>query len=245
MNINRAIPSELRYEEESPIVMSKSCKNDVEMAGMIAAHIRDGAAECEFLAWLEEHLASGGSITEYDIDIELTGWRKKAGKFIEPSFATIAGVNENGAIIHYRAAAETAKRLSSGDMLLLDSGGQYLDGTTDVTRTMHYGTPSDYQKEMFTRVLQGHIALDRMIFPTGTPGCLLDTFAREPLWKIGKNYIHGKFDLLILFMIFDLYSYVNRNGSWCWCWIECTRRTTAYFSSLRWTWFTSRDGCIE
>jgi Xaa-Pro aminopeptidase len=110
---------------------------------------------------------------------------------VDRSFPTIAGVNSNGAIIHYRAEESTCKLLTKNDMLLLDSGAQYEDGTTDVTRTIHMGTPSATQKEMFTRVLKGHIALDSQIFPSGTAGCQLDSFAREHLWAIGKDYIHG------------------------------------------------------
>ena len=113
------------------------------------------------------------------------------GLFLEPSFPTIAGVNSNGAIVHYSAVPATAKAVGVSDMVLLDSGGQYLDGTTDVTRTFHTGTPTPVQREMFTRVLKGHIAVDSRVFVQGTAGCQLDSYAREHLWAIGKDYIHG------------------------------------------------------
>ena len=113
------------------------------------------------------------------------------GMFLEPSFPTIAGVNSNGAIVHYRAVPETAKTVGLNDMVLLDSGGQYRDGTTDVTRTFHTGTPTPVQREMFTRVLKGNIAVDSRVFIQGTVGCHLDSYAREHLWAIGKDYIHG------------------------------------------------------
>ena len=111
--------------------------------------------------------------------------------FLEPSFPTIAGVNSNGAIVHYRAVPGSAKEVGRDDMVLLDSGGQYLDGTTDVTRTFHTGTPTPLQREMFTRVLKGHIGVDSRVFIQGTAGCQLDSYAREHLWAIGKDYIHG------------------------------------------------------
>eukprot|EP01038_Epipyxis_sp_PR26KG_P007198 gene7198-9823_t len=185
-----AVKDSIRFEATSPIIIMKACKNSMELLGMKSCHLRDGAAMVEFFSWLEEHLISK-TLTEVEIDHKVNEFRASFGMFLEPSFPTIAGVNENGAIIHYRAAEGTCKVLTNNDMLLLDSGGQYHDGTTDVTRTIHTGTPSDYQKEMFTRVLKGHIAVDSRVFPSGTPGCLLDSYAREALWAIGKNFIHG------------------------------------------------------
>jgi Xaa-Pro aminopeptidase len=133
------------YEKPSPIILMKACKNPVEIEGMKASHLRDGAAVVEFLSSLEKSLNQGKAITEYDIDQQLTATRASFNYFLEPSFATIAGVNENGAVIHYRASKHECKTLTKNDMLLLDSGGQYLDGTTDVTRTMHFGKPTDRQ----------------------------------------------------------------------------------------------------
>lgn len=178
-------------EKESPIVIQKACKNEAELYGMRQCHLRDGAAMAEFWSELEERLATGETITEVDVDTIVTGKRADDPMFLETSFDTIAGVSENGAIMHYRAVPETCKVVSTQDMMLLDSGGQYLDGTTDVTRTVHLGDPSSFQKEMFTRVLKGHIGIDSRIFPEGTPGCLLDAYAREFLWEIGLNFLHG------------------------------------------------------
>ena len=182
-----------RYEAESPVVLMKAIKNEAELKGMKACHYKDGAAMVEFFTWLENYLATdtiNQGISEYDIDIKLTEFRKSYGAF-DLSFPTIAGVASNGAIIHYRAQKDTCKILTSNDNILLDSGGQYYDGTTDVTRTFHTGTPSAYIKEMFTRVLKGHIGIDTRVFPTGTAGCLIDSFAREHLWSIGKDFLHG------------------------------------------------------
>jgi len=182
-------------DKESPVIVMKACKNDAELAGMRACHLRDGAAMAEFFAWLEEELASkeGQTVGEVEVDERVCLFRKQLSpeQWLEPSFPTIAGVNSNGAIVHYRAVAGSEKRLGSNDMMLLDSGGQYFDGTTDVTRTFHTGSPSAWQKQMFTRVLKGHIGLDSRVFPSGTAGCFLDSYAREHLWAVGKDYIHG------------------------------------------------------
>lgn len=190
--IYNAIPAAQRVEKESPVVLLKACKNTAELDGMRACHLRDGASVVEFLAHLEHKFyTENAQVSEVEIDEILTSTRAACPLFIEPSFPTIAGCNGNGAIVHYRAVKETCKMVSKNDMLLLDSGGQYVDGTTDVTRTFHFGTPSAHQKNMYTRVLKGHIALDRMIFPSGTSGCMLDSFARQHLWRGGKDYNHG------------------------------------------------------
>lgn len=188
--IYTSIPETQRFEKNSPIVLMKAKKNDAELLGMRACHLRDGAAMAEFMSWLEDELNTR-SVSEVEVDEKVTACRAAAGGFIEPSFPTIAGVNENGAIIHYRAVIDMCKQLTKNDMLLLDSGGQYEDGTTDVTRTIHTGTPSALQRELFTRVLKGNIAIDSRVFPAGTPGCLLDAYAREHLWAVGKDFIHG------------------------------------------------------
>lgn len=192
MGVYNAVNPARCIDRESPVTLMKACKNEAELAGMRACHIRDGAAMAEFFAWLEEELTQPGrTISEVEVDERVTASRASFGQWLEPSFPTIAGVNSNGAIVHYRAIQETCKQLTNNDMMLLDSGGQYLDGTTDVTRTFHTGAPSAHQREMFTRVLKGHIGLDSRVFPTGTAGCFLDSFAREHLWAIGKDYIHG------------------------------------------------------
>ncbi|KAI8470117.1 MAG: hypothetical protein J3K34DRAFT_459008 [Monoraphidium minutum] len=176
---------------ESPVVYAKAVKNAAELAGMAEAHLRDAVAICDFIAWLEEEVASGRTLTEVEVDLQLTGRRRQQAGFIEPSFPTIAGADSNGAVIHYRAKEETAKTVSSSTLLLLDSGGQFDCGTTDITRTMHLGAPDEYQRRCYTRVLQGHIGLDRVVFPEGTPGSAIDALARLPLWEEGLNYRHG------------------------------------------------------
>jgi Xaa-Pro aminopeptidase len=192
--VHEAIPLKLRHVATSPIVLLKAVKNAHEASSMRACHVRDGAAMVAFLHQLEQQIAvSNQTLTEVELDEMVTASRAEFSpdKFLEPSFATIAGVNSNSAIIHYRAVNSTCKRLTRDDLLLLDSGGQYLDGTTDVTRTIHMGQPTSYQQEMYTRVLQGHIAVASTIFPTGTMGGQLDILARKSLWRVAKDYNHG------------------------------------------------------
>ncbi|KAL6764493.1 peptidase M24, structural domain-containing protein [Haematococcus lacustris] len=178
-------------EYASPVTSAKAVKNASELAGMREAHLRDAVALCHFLHWLESHVGTGHTVTEVEVDEKLTAQRAAQPGFVEPSFATIAGEGPNGAIIHYRAQPGSCRTVSSSSLLLLDSGGQYDCGTTDITRTMHFGTPTAHQKRCYTRVLQGHIGLDRAVFPEGTPGCALDTLARLALWQDGLNYRHG------------------------------------------------------
>ncbi len=175
---------------EDPCALPKACKNPVEIQGMRNSHLRDGVALCNFLAWLEDHYASG-NVTELDAEQKLAAFREANNLYRGPSFHTIAGAGEHGAIVHYRATAETNRALKSGDIFLLDSGGQYLDGTTDVTRTIALGAPSAEVRDRFTRVLKGHIALARIRFPEGTTGADLDTLARQYLWMEGLDYSHG------------------------------------------------------
>ncbi len=182
----------LLVSKPSPITLWKALKNPVELEGMRAAHLRDGAAEVEFLAWLDKEVqAPGRAVSELEIDEVLTGLRARREKFLGLSFDTIAGVGPNGAVIHYRATPESNGAMTRGTMLLLDSGAQYADGTTDVTRTVHFGEPSEAQREAFTRVLQGHIGIDTAVFPEGTPGFVLDAYARRALWQAGLDYAHG------------------------------------------------------
>lgn len=144
-------------EMASPITIQKSVKNSAELAGVRACHVRDGAALTAFLFWLEGAVkAEGSHVTEYDVAVTIEGFRKRAGKHLGPSFDTIAGFGSNGAIIHYKPERDTAKVLGTGEgaMFLLDSGAQYLDGTTDVTRTLHFGSPSEREKQCYTLVLQ-------------------------------------------------------------------------------------------
>ncbi|KAK9805604.1 hypothetical protein WJX72_007339 [[Myrmecia] bisecta] len=181
----------LFVEKPSPVTLAKAVKNPAELDGMREAHLRDSVALAKTFMWIEQQVAAGRSLNEVDVDDYLTGLRREQPGFIEPSFPTIAGANANGAIIHYRAASGTCNPIDQDTLLLVDSGGQYDCGTTDVTRTFHLGTPTQHQKMCFTRVLQGHIALDQAVFPEGTPGLALDTLARVPLWTLGLNYRHG------------------------------------------------------
>jgi Xaa-Pro aminopeptidase len=174
----------------SPVFKLKSIKNDVEMAGYRRAMIKDGVALTRFFKWLEENLKSG-KLTEISIDKKLYEFRSQQENFMGESFGTIAGVGPHGAIVHYSATEESASTLKSDNLFLLDSGGQYLDGTTDITRTIVLGTPTMQQKIDFTLVLKGHIALTTAIFPAGTRGSQLDILARKAMWDLGLNYGHG------------------------------------------------------
>ena len=177
---------------DSPVGLMKSVKNDVEVAGVREAHKRDAAAMCEFLCWLEEEAGKdGAALDEVSIGDKLAEFRGKQKWFMGLSFSTIAGSGANGAIIHYHPMKETAATVSTQQLLLLDSGAQYRDGTTDITRTMHLGEPTPFQRLAYTRVLQGHIALASAVFPTGTVGPSLDILARQPLWREGLDYGHG------------------------------------------------------
>jgi Xaa-Pro aminopeptidase len=173
-----------------PCMLPKACKNPVELAGTRAAHRRDGAAVTRFLAWLAR-TAPFGDLAEIAASDRLEAFRKEGEYFRDLSFPTISGAGSNGAIVHYRASPETEKLLEAGMLYLLDSGAQYLDGTTDITRTIAIGKPSDEMRENFTRVLRGHIALARARFPKGTTGSQLDGFARRALWEVGLDYDHG------------------------------------------------------
>ncbi len=175
---------------DDPCLLHKACKNTTEVAGTRAAHQRDGVALCRFFAWLEEQ-PNTSLPTEIDVDKKLLEFRAQAQEFHSPSFDTIAGAGPNGAVIHYRATPATNRQLKNGELFLLDSGGQYLDGTTDVTRTIAIGTPSDEMRRHFTLVLKGHIALARAVFPKGTTGSQLDVLARQALWQSGLDFDHG------------------------------------------------------
>ncbi|XAR52596.1 Xaa-Pro aminopeptidase [Bertholletia excelsa] len=175
----------------SPISMAKAVKNHAELEGMRNSHLRDAAALAEFWAWLEEEIQKDELITEVEVADKLLGFRSKQDGFVDTSFDTISASGANGAIIHYKPEPHNCSKVDPNKLFLLDSGAQYIDGTTDVTRTVHFREPSARQKECFTRVLQGHIALDQAVFPENTPGFVLDAFARSSLWKIGLDYRHG------------------------------------------------------
>lgn len=175
----------------SPITMSKAIKSHAELVGMCNSHLRDAAALAYFWAWLEDQIHNSVKITEVDVADRLLEFRSKQSGFVDTSFDTISGYGANGAIIHYRPYPESCSVVDDKNLFLLDSGAQYVDGTTDITRTVHFGEPTKRQKECFTRVLQGHIALDMAVFPENTPGFVLDVLARSSLWKIGLDYRHG------------------------------------------------------
>ena len=173
-----------------PCQLPKACKNAVELAGTRAAHARDGAALARFLGWLEA-AAADGSLDELAAERQLAAIRAEHELFRDLSFDTISGAGPNGAIVHYRATPETNRRLLPGSLYLVDSGAQYPDGTTDVTRTVAIGQPTAEMRDRFTRVLKGHIALARCRFPEGTTGAQLDALARYHLWQAGLDYDHG------------------------------------------------------
>ena len=173
-----------------PVRLPKACKNAVELDGIRAAHRRDGAAVVRFLAWLETAWKKG-DLREIEASDRLEAFRAEGDAFRGLSFDTISGAGSNGAIVHYRATPETQRNLTSGTFYLLDSGAQYLDGTTDITRTIALGPPTDEMKDRYTRVLKGHIALASALFPKGTTGAALDVLARGSLWQAGITYDHG------------------------------------------------------
>lgn len=177
-------------EGDDPCLLPKACKTPAEIEGVKRAHVRDGAALTRFLAWLDDATAKG-RITERMAADHLDGLRGEDPLFRGPSFPTISGSGPNGAIVHYRVTPESDRALKAGELYLVDSGGQYLDGTTDVTRTIAIGKPSADMKDRFTRVLKGHIAIARQRFPRGTRGQELDILARRALWDAGLDYDHG------------------------------------------------------
>lgn len=170
--------------------LPKARKNKAEVDGTRAAHIRDGQALTRFLAWLDRE-TSTGRVTEISAAKQLESFRAETGLLKEISFDTISGAGPNGAIVHYRVTEQTDRALGDGELYLVDSGAQYLDGTTDVTRTIAIGTPSDEMRDRFTRVLKGHIGLAMARFPKGTSGAQLDSLARMALWQAGFDFDHG------------------------------------------------------
>jgi Xaa-Pro aminopeptidase len=173
-----------------PALLLKAIKNPAEIAGHRAASIRDGAALTRFLRWIEE-TAPAGTETELSAAARLLEFRQATGALLDTSFSTIAGTGAHGAIPHYHVTEESNARLEPGQLFLIDSGGQYADGTTDVTRVVPVGAPTAEMRDRFTRVLKGHIAIATAVFPDGTPGAQIDGFARRPLWEAGLDYPHG------------------------------------------------------
>ncbi len=177
-------------EARDPVVLPKAIKNAIEIAGTTAAHVRDGAAVTRFLHWVDTVAAQGGQ-DELTAAARLEAFRAETGALKDLSFDTISGAGPNGAVVHYRVSEKTVLPIERGTLYLVDSGGQYADGTTDITRTIAIGEPTAEMKDRFTRVLKGHIALARAVFPQGTRGTQLDTLARQYLWEAGLDYAHG------------------------------------------------------
>ncbi|WP_297341309.1 aminopeptidase P family protein [Pseudophaeobacter sp.] len=172
-----------------PCALPKARKNAAEIAGSAAAHLRDGAAVVELLSWLDAQPV--GSLTEIDVAQRLEELRRRDPALRDISFETISGTGENGAVMHYRVTEESNSRLQAGQLLVLDSGGQYLDGTTDITRTIAIGTPGAEECAAFTRVLQGMIAMSRLRWPKGLAGRDIEAVGRMPLWLAGQDFNHG------------------------------------------------------
>ncbi|MBR6867850.1 MAG: aminopeptidase P family protein [Prevotella sp.] len=188
----------LIVEAESPVARMKTVKNATEIAGFKSAMLRDGIAMVRFLKWLEEATERIGAIgsdeaplTELSLTAKLEALRAEQPLFRGISFDTIAGYQEHGAIVHYEATPETDVELKQEGLLLIDSGAQYLDGTTDITRTIAFGPLTDEQRRVYTLVLKAHIQLELAKFPEGTTGTQIDALAREPLWREGMNFLHG------------------------------------------------------
>ena len=185
-----AVPTEKLCEGVSPIVSMKAIKNEAEQEGFRAAMLRDGVAVVKFLAWLKPAVEAGGQ-TEISLDERLTALRAEQPKFKGISFDTIVGYEEHGAIVHYEATPATDIPVEPHGLVLIDSGAQYLDGTTDITRTIALGEITEEQRRVYTLVLKGHIQLDMCRFPAGACGSQLDAIARVPMWREGYNYMHG------------------------------------------------------
>ncbi len=177
-------------KDADPVSLPKACKNAVELEGIRTAHRRDGAAVSRFLGWLARESPSG-KLREIEVSDRLQASRQESGALRDLSFDTISGAGPNGAIVHYRATEGSERTLEPGNLYLVDSGGQYRDGTTDITRTVAVGTPTPEMRDRFTRVLKGHIALGTARFPAGTTGSQLDALARYSLWQAGLDYDHG------------------------------------------------------
>lgn len=176
--------------QRDPVALPRACKNEAEIKGTTAAHARDGIALTKFLHWLDTE-AQSGEVTEIDAVMKLEAFREELGSLNDLSFPSISGAGPNGALPHYRVSTASNRKLDRGTLFLIDSGGQFLDGTTDVTRTVPIGAPTEEMRANYTRVLKGHIALATVRFPPGTTGTHLDVLARHALWQAGLDYQHG------------------------------------------------------
>ncbi|BFF91720.1 xaa-Pro aminopeptidase ApepP [Drosophila madeirensis] len=185
------IPKSQRLQEVTPICLLKSIKNDVEIKGFVNSHVRDGIALCQYFAWLENQLSLGEKIDEISGADKLESLRRTKDNYVGLSFPTISSSGPNGSIIHYNPTNDTKRDITVNEIYLCDSGAQFLDGTTDVTRTFHFGSPTEFQKEVYTRVLKGQLTFGSTIFPAKVKGQVLDTLARKALWDVGLDYSHG------------------------------------------------------
>lgn len=191
--MNSLIDEKRRHQEITAICTAKAIKNSTEIQGLKECHERDGVALCKYFAWLEQELNAGRTVTEVTGADQLKEFRSKLHDYAGLSFETISAFGPNGSIIHYSPDrnAETQHRITKDNLYLCDSGAQFLDGTTDVTRTWHFGEPTTFQKQCFTRVLKGQINMGTAVFPTKCGGFRLDALARKFLWDVGLDYAHG------------------------------------------------------
>ena len=191
--LNSSLGGEEQVEEiRGPLATAKAIKNEAELKGMRACHIRDGAALTEYFCWLENELINKQTtLDEVDAANKLEEIRSKHDLYVGLSFDTISSTGPNGAVIHYKPEKGNCSIIDPQAIYLCDSGAQFLDGTTDVTRTFHFGKPSAFEKKAFTLVLKGMIGIDTAVFPKGTSGYALDILARQHLWKEGLDYLHG------------------------------------------------------
>jgi Xaa-Pro aminopeptidase len=173
-----------------PCALPRAVKNEAELSGARGAHRRDGAAVIRFLRWLAQN-APSGEVTEIEAAQRLEAFRAETGLLKDVSFDTISGAGPHGAVVHYKVTTRTDRRIEPGSLFLIDSGGQYEDGTTDITRTVAIGEPTGEMRRHYTLVLKGHVALATARFPKGTSGHALDALARLPLWQAGLDYDHG------------------------------------------------------
>ena len=186
-----SIPESCKTQREVDLVTQiKASKNETELKRMREAHIKDGVAMVKFLKWLEENVGEK-ELTEWEIAVKVTEFRGQQKGFQGPSFGSIVAYQENGAVVHYAPDENSSAQVKPKGVLLIDSGGQYLEGTTDITRTVALGEPSQKQKKIFTMVLRAHIGLAQAVFPSDTPANIIDGFAKKPIWQQGHNYQHG------------------------------------------------------
>ncbi|KAH8333677.1 hypothetical protein KR059_002320, partial [Drosophila kikkawai] len=185
------IPESRRLQAVTPVNLLKAVKNPVEAQGFVNSHIRDGVALCQYFAWLEHQLKLGREVDEISGAKKLEYFRGSKENYVRPSFETISASGPHASLAHYNPSNDTKRRITDKEIYLCDSGAQYLDGTTDVTRTLHFGEPTDFEKEAYTRVLKGQLSLGSAVFPALVKGQVLDTLARKALWDVGLDYGHG------------------------------------------------------